>query len=374
MRASAISLCLPLLVSGCAFAFTKGPPAGHDQMAGFECSASKKPAILDVLWAVLLVNGAFAPRDDTTASAPVAVNFTWAGLSLLSSYYGFRRANECSRAKQQLALRLALAPADSARRADSGAARAQPPVSQAGHPVPIAKPPRRFRFHVALGGEANAYSADNRAVIEEVEALPNQSRTVPTNAEFGVFRMVRGRQTMIGVVLATSFDRWTAPYSRQSSGFYQGDPQTLRGERSLEMFSGQGSLSVQHAFGESLSRGFFTRADIGIVSTTWGSFIDATGPEYTTQECFPQLGRCNPPVTQRDSENGGVQASGDALLLLGGLGYRIPIGRLSLSVAVNGSYRASPAEFRYTYEVSPGDDVRFGGATSTLSIGVGLLW
>ncbi len=100
---------MSLLVSGCGFLISQGPPTGHEQMAAFSCTESNTGPTLDLVWAGLNVLGAVAASSDPNAydnpDQIVAVGVGWGVLSSVSAASGFHKSKECRRALQQLAAR-----------------------------------------------------------------------------------------------------------------------------------------------------------------------------------------------------------------------------------------------------------------------------
>lgn len=96
-----------LLVSGCGFIFSKGPPTGHEQMDSFSCNESNAPPVLDIVWGSLNVLGAIAaavsPSSYEHPGEIVAVGLAWGVFSSVSAAHGFKQSRRCQRALQQLA-------------------------------------------------------------------------------------------------------------------------------------------------------------------------------------------------------------------------------------------------------------------------------
>jgi hypothetical protein len=123
MRRTASRLGLPVLLivtaTGCSFAFVKGPPRGHEEMAGFTCTESRAIPILETIWTSLFVVGGISALADKgedqgwfepTPEQVAAVSF---GISVplgASAFVGFRRVNDCRDAKRALQERLGSAP------------------------------------------------------------------------------------------------------------------------------------------------------------------------------------------------------------------------------------------------------------------------
>jgi len=100
---------LPLLVTGCGFVFSKGPPTGHEQMESFTCTEDNAGPILDVVWASLNVLGAVAAASDPgsydNSGEIVAVGLGWGVFSSFAAASGFKKSKQCRQALQQLAAR-----------------------------------------------------------------------------------------------------------------------------------------------------------------------------------------------------------------------------------------------------------------------------
>ena len=100
---------LSLLLSGCGFLISKGPPTGHEQMLSFSCTESNAGPTIDIVWAALNVLGAAAaasqPDAYDNAGQIVAVGIGWGVLSSFSAASGYKKSKECRQALQQLAQR-----------------------------------------------------------------------------------------------------------------------------------------------------------------------------------------------------------------------------------------------------------------------------
>jgi len=99
----------PLLLTGCGFVFSKGPPTGHEQMESFTCTESNAGPILDIVWAGLNVLGAATVASDPTMydnpDQIVVGGLAWGVFSSFSAASGFNKSKQCRRALQQLAER-----------------------------------------------------------------------------------------------------------------------------------------------------------------------------------------------------------------------------------------------------------------------------
>ena len=100
---------LSLLLSGCGFLISKGPPTGHEQMLSFSCTESNAGPTIDIVWAALNVLGAAAAASEPdayeNAGQIVAVGIGWGVLSSFSAASGYKKSKECRQALQQLAQR-----------------------------------------------------------------------------------------------------------------------------------------------------------------------------------------------------------------------------------------------------------------------------
>jgi len=100
---------LSLLLSGCGFLISKGPPTGHEQMLSFSCTESNAGPTLDIVWAALNVLGAAAAASEPdayeNAGEIVAVGIGWGVVSSFSAASGYKKSKECRQALQQLAQR-----------------------------------------------------------------------------------------------------------------------------------------------------------------------------------------------------------------------------------------------------------------------------
>lgn len=104
-------LVLPLLLTGCGFVFTKGPPTGHEQMESFTCTESNAGPILDILWGGLNLLAAIQISSEPAAygydsgGQVIAIGLGWGVFSSFSAASGFNKSKQCRRALQQLAER-----------------------------------------------------------------------------------------------------------------------------------------------------------------------------------------------------------------------------------------------------------------------------
>jgi hypothetical protein len=123
MRRSTVRVGFPILVilatTGCSFAFVRGPPRGHEEMAEFTCTESKIIPNIDVAGAGLLVLAgavflvAGAQDEDPDANGWNFISSEevtrWGAVSLglsvpigASAFVGNRRVNDCRDAKRAL--------------------------------------------------------------------------------------------------------------------------------------------------------------------------------------------------------------------------------------------------------------------------------
>jgi hypothetical protein len=111
-----LSLGVCLLMGGCSFLFSQGPPDGHEKLRHFDCVSSEAAPAADLVGAALLgiSTAAMADTPDVSTATPVSFG-VWAALHAVSAVYGFATASKCDSAKQQLAARLALADVEQAR-------------------------------------------------------------------------------------------------------------------------------------------------------------------------------------------------------------------------------------------------------------------
>jgi uncharacterized protein YjdB len=113
MRAARLFLCLPLLAAaaGCGFAFTHGPPAGHEQLEYIPCTDNNAGPVLDLVWAGLNVVGAIAVSADPDSydqpGLTIASGFAWGIFSSFSAASGFKKVSACQQARQALGQRQA---------------------------------------------------------------------------------------------------------------------------------------------------------------------------------------------------------------------------------------------------------------------------
>lgn len=107
----ALAACLALMSAGCGLLISRGPPAGHEQMAYFSCTESDAGPTVDLIWAALNVIGAAVAAADPDAYEDpdqiIVVGLGWGVVSSVSAVSGFRKSSRCRAAKQQLAERQA---------------------------------------------------------------------------------------------------------------------------------------------------------------------------------------------------------------------------------------------------------------------------
>jgi hypothetical protein len=112
----ALPALLTLATTGCSFAFVKGPPRGHEEMAEFTCTESRAIPIFETIWTGLFVVGgisALADQDEEQGwfePTPEQVATVSLGISVplgASAIVGFRRVNSCRAAVEELRQRAA---------------------------------------------------------------------------------------------------------------------------------------------------------------------------------------------------------------------------------------------------------------------------
>ena len=100
-----------LLLAGCGFVISQGPPTGHEQLDAFSCTESNAGPTLDIVWASLNVLGAVAAASDPSAydnsGQIVAVGLAWGVFSSFSAASGFNKSKRCRAALLELAARQA---------------------------------------------------------------------------------------------------------------------------------------------------------------------------------------------------------------------------------------------------------------------------
>ncbi|MDX2051890.1 MAG: hypothetical protein SFV15_05815 [Polyangiaceae bacterium] len=109
-------LCLPacLLLQGCSFLFTHGPPPEHEKLDYFDCDASAAGPVADVSWA--LTDGVMTAAlvsannrtDDTSRPGGTSVGIFTAltAVHTASAIYGAVKINQCSDAREHLRQRI----------------------------------------------------------------------------------------------------------------------------------------------------------------------------------------------------------------------------------------------------------------------------
>lgn len=106
-RAVTVVGLLSLLLTGCGFLISQGPPTGHEHMNSFSCTESNAGPTIDIVWATLNVLGAVAAMSQPDAyensGQIVAVGLGWGVVSSLSAASGFKKSKQCRQALQQLA-------------------------------------------------------------------------------------------------------------------------------------------------------------------------------------------------------------------------------------------------------------------------------
>jgi hypothetical protein len=99
----------PIVLGGCSFAFTHGPPANHAKREVFDCSTSQAPPILDVAMAgfqtfrfiYATTQSDYDYRDfPISRGADIGIGVGLAVLFLSSSIYGYAQISDCEDAKE----------------------------------------------------------------------------------------------------------------------------------------------------------------------------------------------------------------------------------------------------------------------------------
>jgi len=99
----------PFLCGACGLLFTKGPPAGYENMSAIQCTESTTLPVLDVVFGALNLIGSIAFAEDTTyftnSGQAVASGVIWTVISGISAGVGFDRVKKCVAAKRAVAER-----------------------------------------------------------------------------------------------------------------------------------------------------------------------------------------------------------------------------------------------------------------------------
>ena len=111
-------MCGLLIMPGCSFIFSEGPPANHHRLPYFDCSTSYAPPVIDTVWAGLQglnALGAAATSEadwnaEISRGGVIAVGLLWLALSGTSAIYGYNKVGSCRDAKNQLMLRMSRQP------------------------------------------------------------------------------------------------------------------------------------------------------------------------------------------------------------------------------------------------------------------------
>jgi hypothetical protein len=108
---------LPLLLllgaalSGCGVLFTKGPPAGHEQMSSFHCTTDGLGPVVDIVIGVASLFGGIVIANDPESfgyedgSAALTSGLVWGAILGISAGIGFNKVNKCEAAQRDLARR-----------------------------------------------------------------------------------------------------------------------------------------------------------------------------------------------------------------------------------------------------------------------------
>lgn len=99
-----------LLLSGCGFALTHGPPPGHQTMASYQCTESNVGPVLDLLvagvGALVFVAGTQVNEDDFIFNDPAPFLVTGALMTVgwgSSGFVGFGKTARCRDARRSSA-------------------------------------------------------------------------------------------------------------------------------------------------------------------------------------------------------------------------------------------------------------------------------
>lgn len=107
MRSLVSLLLAAALTNACSFAFTNGPPPGHEKMQSFTCTETDAVPLADFLWAGFNVAGAFIvsshPENYENATALTSVGLAWGVVSTASGITGLGRTSKCRAARARFA-------------------------------------------------------------------------------------------------------------------------------------------------------------------------------------------------------------------------------------------------------------------------------
>jgi hypothetical protein len=104
-----------LLLNGCSFFFSQGPPAGHEKMQYFDCNSNVAAPASDTASAVsngllaILINidrSEYSASEKRSLNVPTVIFGTAAAIYLGSAIYGFSVCADCEEAKQALRERM----------------------------------------------------------------------------------------------------------------------------------------------------------------------------------------------------------------------------------------------------------------------------
>ena len=115
-RALVLLASTPFLLGACGLLFTKGPPAGHEQMTSFEWTQSNTGPVVDIVFGAVNLIASIAVANDpnseyyTSSGQAIASGVVWGVIMGASAGVGFDRVKKCVAAKRQLAERQAHAP------------------------------------------------------------------------------------------------------------------------------------------------------------------------------------------------------------------------------------------------------------------------
>jgi len=122
-RLAIVLTLIPLALGACGLLFTHGPPADHEHLNHFNCTASKTGPVVDLVWGGLNLAGAAAVSANwdqyQNPGQAEASGVFWGLLSVASAGVGFDKVSRCVEAKRELAERQARAPPATAETAQS---------------------------------------------------------------------------------------------------------------------------------------------------------------------------------------------------------------------------------------------------------------
>lgn len=182
--------CVALATSGCGLIFSKGPPAGHEQMDYFTCTESDVGPILDVVWGSLNLLGALSIASNPEAyeetygvssSSGIAIGIAWAGISTASAVTGLGRSKKCREAKLQLAQRQA-----QYRSSKAPAAVTAPPAAQAVQAVVLSPASDTLLVGATLQLTATAYHSSGVAIPDRTFTWSSSNDAIASVSDIGL--------------------------------------------------------------------------------------------------------------------------------------------------------------------------------------------